>query len=201
MPSRLISTDQLVIRTGQRDVGEITDVLEVMSLAATLYLEGELLTAFDANTATDKFYSQYPLNQDHLTLSLNNGFIDTASVVVSYAASMRELNTNAIVVDPALYDVSNDGLIILYSGLTYPMYYKVSYAYGFTTQAGGLYTVTEVPEWLKELATQYVIYRVNTMSPFRKVQKSEVKSGEPVLLRSMLEAHARVYPHAIKPIL
>jgi len=201
MPSMLIDTDQLMVRTGQRDIPEVADLLETMGLAASLFLEGELLTSFDAATTKDIFYFEgVRTTLPHGTLAVKNGFVDTATVTVSYANTLGALKASPIVLPASEYEMSEDGVCVLYNTPRTPRYLQVEYSYGFTS-LGGVYTPLEVPSWLKELATQYVVYRVNSQAPFRKAQKKEAMAGEPVMLKALLAAHVRMYPHANKPIL
>jgi len=210
MAAKLLDTAQLLVRTGQRDITEIVDVLDAMSYAATLYLEGELHTAFDLTVGLEDIFD---VTNDggyspQKVLALSNGFVDLNTVVVHAAPDLLSLRDNPALIDTRDYILKADGQVLLYPQIygatqargNQPLaFYRVTYTAGFA-QTTGLYDQTVVPDWLKELVTQYVIYRMNTQAPFRKTQKTEVKAGEPVLLKAMLNNHSRMFPHAIKPI-
>lgn len=202
MAKSLVSTADLITRTGQRDVTEISDLMENLALAASTYLEAELQTKFDAVAgAKDYFYIDNDNPLPHTVLGLSAGLVSDV-IGIKTASTIAALTDSTAVIEPT--DTKVDlvkGLITLNSPLTNGTYVEVEYDYGLEdADTDGYYEA--VPSWLSELAIQYVIFRVSMTPPFNKSMGSKTKSNayQPILLETLLQSHVRCFPQALIPL-
>jgi len=206
---QIIDVEEVLAKTGQQDITEVSDVLVAAINTTTVYLEGLLLTTFAAGTAVDRFrLAAHDIDEEFVKLRLSKGFVTSVPVITKGLSPYEARQAGADVVDPSRYfydaekgiitiDVELGASLAINPGVAAGDFLQITYDHGFAEEPSGQYDRALVPEWLAEAAVRYCLHIMNN-TPGLTVEEADAKKA--TIFEELIEPHLRFAPQAIKAL-